>query len=319
MIKTFRSVVFIFILIFICLSSAHAFWIWTPGTNKWVNPKYAVKETPGEQLKFASSFFEGEDYKKALKEFRRLIKHYPRSREAAEAQFFIGEIHLNRVQYYKAFKNYQDVIDKYPFSERATAIIQKQYDIGVALLDGKGPLKGRSSEGFTDGEYDVVSVFQSVIKNAPYGELAAPSQYKIGLFLFEKKLYLEARDAFEKVLNDYPDSEWTKAAKYQIALADAKRSSKVQYDQRITKAAVEEFEDLLKEHPDVDLSDTAKIQIQKLRNKEAENNFVIAKFYEKQKNFVAAKIYYKIVVDEYRNSLWAKKALLKIREMSEKK
>jgi outer membrane protein assembly factor BamD len=319
MMKSIRLLIVISVLIFGGVPRVHAFWIWTPETNKWVNPKYAVKETPAEQLKFASAFFEGKDYKKALKEFQKLIKHYPRSREAAEAQYFIGEIYLEQDQYFKAFKNYQDVIDKYPFSERATAIIQKQYDIGMALLEGKGPLKGRSSDGFTDGEYDVVAVFQSVIKNAPYGELAAPSQYKIGLFLFEKKLYLEARDAFEKVVNDYPDSEWTKAAKYQIALADAKRSSNVQYDQKITKAAVEEFEELLKEHPDADLSDTAKKQIQTLRDKEAENNFVIAKFYEKQKNFVAAKIYYKIVVDEYKNSPWAKKALLKIREMSEKK
>ena len=51
-------------------------------------------------------------------------------------------------------------------------------------------------------EYDVIDVFRTVIKNAPYGKYAAPSQYQIGLYLSEKGLLQEARDEFEKVINE---------------------------------------------------------------------------------------------------------------------
>ena len=97
--------------------------------------------------------------------------------------------------------------------------------------------------------------------------------------------------------------------------SNAERSTGVEYDQKVTKAAIEEFEDILDNNPDADLSDNAKKRIQQLREKEAENNFLIAKFYEKQKNFKSAKIYYQIVVDQYNDSEFAKKALKRIQNI----
>ena len=34
-----------------------AFWMWTPETNKWINPKYAVKDTPQEQLQVGTDLY----------------------------------------------------------------------------------------------------------------------------------------------------------------------------------------------------------------------------------------------------------------------
>lgn len=294
-----------------------AFWIWTPETHKWTNPKYAVKETPQEQLKAGFDLYEAEDCKQAMVEFQKLIKHYPRSREAPDAQYHIGLCFEKQDKLYQAFKEYQTVIDKYPFSELAAEIVKKQYDLGVRFLEGKLN-RGKFVDAISGADYNVIDIFKAVIKNAPYGELAAPSQYKIGLYLQEKRLYQEARDEFEKVINDYPDSEWAKAAKYQIAVVDSRRSTDAQYDQKVTKASIEEFNDFVESYPDAELSKEAKEQIQELREKEAENNFVVAEFYEKQKNYTAAKVYYQVVVDNFNNSSWAPKALKKIREMSGK-
>ena len=59
-------------------SRGFAFWVWTPETNKWVNPKYSVKDTPSEQLQFALTFYQSKEYKEAIQELRKLIDHYPR-------------------------------------------------------------------------------------------------------------------------------------------------------------------------------------------------------------------------------------------------
>lgn len=294
---------------------AYAFWIWTPETNKWINPKYAVKETPKDQLTYALEFYNSADFKGALKEFRKLIKHYPRAREAAEAQYYIARCFEDQGQFLEAFKQYQIVIEKYPFAERSGEIIKRQYDIGNQILDGRAQ-RNKFIKTIVGGDYDVIEIFRKVIKNAPYGEYAAPAQYKIGLYLQEKRMYQEARDEFEKTLNDYPDSEWAKAAKYQIALSDAKRSSGAQYDQKITEAAIEELEDFVKEHPSAELSKSARGEIHQLREKEAENNFLIAEFYEKQKKYKAAKLYYSEIVEQYKNTSWATQALERLRELN---
>jgi len=314
-----RYLISLFLIIILLFSdNCFAFWVWTPETNKWSNPKYSVKDTPAEQLQEGLNFYENQQYKEAIKEFNKLIKYYPRARQAPDAQFYIGLCLEDQGKLFAAFKGYQQVIDKYPFSERSAEIVRKQYDLGLKFLDGYQRNKSKFKNVFLGNEYNVVDIFKTVIKNAPYGELAAPAQYKIGLYLLEKKLYQEARDEFEKVLNDYPDSEWVKAAKYQIALTDAKRSTKAQYDQKVTQAAVEEFKEFVKIYPEAELSEEAKEEIHHLRDKEAENNFVIAQFYEKQKNYKAANIYYKIVVDEYGRSRWSARALKKILEMNQK-
>ncbi len=314
--KCSRQIVSIVLFLFISTNS-FAFWVWTPETNKWSNPKYSVKGTPAEQLQEGLNFYKTQQYDEAIKEFKKLIKYYPKSRQAPEALYYIGLCLNNEGKLYKAFKNYQKVIDKYPFSERSAEIIQKQYAIGLKLLEESRAQK-TVKEKFLGGEYNVVEVFKAVIKNAPYGDLAASAQYKIGLYLLEKKLYQEARDEFEKVINDYPESQWIKEAKYQIAIADSQRSTKAQYDQKVTQSAVDEFKDFLEVYPDTDLSKNAEGHIQKLRDKEAKNNYVIAQFYEKQKNYKAAKIYYKLIVDDYKRSKWSAKALKKILEMNQK-
>ena len=305
--------VVLLLIIFAFPSSGYAFWVWTPETNKWVNPKFSVKETPSEQLTYAKEIFEAGDYEIARKEFSKLLKHYPKSRESAEAQYLIGRCYEAQKNYADANKAYQLVIDKYPFSELAAEVVERQYKMAEGLLEGGD--KKTWMQTVTGSDFQIVEIFRAVIKNAPYGKYAAPAQYKIGLYLKEKSLYQEARDEFEKTMNDYPGTEWAKAAKYQVAVVDSIRSSKAQYDQNVTSTAVEEFQKFLKEHPETELSDQAKDQIKLLRDKEAENGFLIGEFYEKQKRPKSAKIYYDTVINDYSDTIWAAKALERIRSM----
>jgi len=308
----------LFGLLFILPSSAHAFWVWTPETHKWINPKYSVKDTPMEQLEASKLLYDQKNYAAAIKEFNKLVKHYPRAREAAEAQYYIGLSQEALGNYYEGYKAYQVVVDRYPFSERAAEIVDRQFNIAVNLMEGKYN-QSKWVQVVIGGDYQVIDILRQVIKNAPYGKHAGESQYKIGLYLKEKKLYQEARDEFEKTINDYPNTDWAKAAKYQIALTDSIRATDIQRDQQSTSAAVSEFKEFIEQHPDTELSVKAKAQIKELREKEAQNNFIVAQFYEKQKNYKAAKVYYNAIADEYADTTWSPKALEKIQQLGKKR
>jgi outer membrane assembly lipoprotein YfiO len=313
-----RKCIFIIISIIVlsCATPSFAFWIWTPETNKWVNPKYAVKDTPKEQLAFADQYYQQKDYPKALLEYEKLIKHYPKAKEAPMAQLAIARCYQDLGKDYRAFQECQKVIEKYPFSDLAPQVVEYQYKIGEIML--QNPKKNQFISTLTGGDYDVVDVFRTVIKNAPYGKYAAVSQYKIGLYLAEKKMYQEARDEFDKVINDYPESEWVKAAKYQIAVVDAARSSSAPYDQKVTKAAAEGFREFLQDYPDAELSAKAKEEIASLNDKEAQNNFLVAKFYAKNKKYEAARIYYNTIITDFPDSPWAPLAFEQLRVLEKK-
>jgi len=310
-----RILVILCFCFFLSGTTAFAYWIWTPQTGRWLNPKYAVKANPKEQLEYAKSLLDNKNYDKARVEFEKLIKHFGKSKEAAEAQFFIGACLEKLNKPYDAFKAYDKVIKKYPFSERAEEVVEREYLIADKLFKTQ---RSKILEAVAGRDYNVVEILRAVVNNAPYGKYAPVSQYKIGLFYKSVGMFPEAREEFEKVVNDYPQSEWVKAAKYQIALSDSQSSLKAGYDQSNTKAAVKEFKEFLNVYPDAELSADAQKQLQDLGSKEAENEFNVAKFYEKQKKFEAAKIYYKHVISDYPDSSWANKAVAKLEGLNKK-
>ena len=100
-------------------------------------------------------------------------------------------------------------------------------------------------------------------------------------------------------------------------MADTSRASDAQHEQKVSGIAMEEFNEFVKTHPDSQLTPEAEAQMARLKNKEAENNFVIAKFYQKQKKLKAARIYYKEVVDKYGDTTWGAKALAQLKIIGE--
>ncbi len=305
-----RRIVLSFIIIFtLSTSPVYSFWIWTPKTGKWVNPKNIAKDNPKAQFDYALSFFNEKKLEDALREFKKLIKEYPKSFEASESQYYLGLIEEERGNLYEAYQAYQKLIDKYPFSERIREVVEREYNIAEKFMSGYK----RKALGMTlPVENPAIEIFAKVVDNSTYGPLAPKAQYKLGLVLKGVQRYYEAEDAFNKIISNYPDSEWVEPAKFQIAACRAAVSRSPDYDQGAAGEAKQKFEEFVREHPDAVLSQEAEINIAKLNEKEAASSYNTARFYEKQKAYKAAKIYYSYVVDHYPNSIWAAKSIEKL-------
>ena len=310
------SAIFIVLFCFAIITPAYPYWIWTPKTGKWVNPKTAIKPTPKEQFNFAKSLYEEKKYSEAKREFKKVLKTYPKAQEAAESQYYLGLIEEAEANLYEAYLAFQKVIDKYPFSERIQEIIEHEYKIAEAFMSGE---KRKAMGLALPVDNPAIEIFSKVVENSSFGPLAAAAQYKLGLVLKGLMRYYEAEEALNKVISNYPDSEWAKAAKFQIAACRQAVSRGPDYDQGATKEAKERYEEFIKEHPDMALSRDAEKNIQQLNEKEAESKYSTAVFYEKQKAYAAAKIYYNEVIDNYANSTWAGKAMERLQIMEKKK
>lgn len=316
-IHRFNSQIILLFTLYFLLSTSyvHAYWIWTPKTGRWINPKWEIKPTPKQQLDYALEFYNQKNYNEASREFRKLIKKYPKSYEAAEAQFYIGLCLENQKKLYEAYQAYQRVIDIYPFSEKINDVIKKEFDIAEAFISGKE----RKALGVLPLENPAIEILEKVIENSPYGPLAPLAQYKLGLVLKSLARFTEAEEAFTKVISNYPQSEWSEPAKYQIAVCLASISPKPDYAQELTEEAREKFEEFVKSHSEAELSSDAERKILELKEKEAESNFKIASFYEKQKDYKASKVYYRYVIENYPESIWATKSLERLKILERKK
>ena len=310
-----RIILSLLIISFLSIQPAQAYWIWTPKSGKWVNPKNLPKDNPKDQFAYAKSFFDNNKYELAKQEFRKLLKAFPKSAEAAESQYYLGLTEAKQGKLYEAYQAYQLVIDKYPFSERIQEIIELEYKIAEKFMSGEK----RKTLGVTlPVENPAIEIFGKVVENSTYGPLAPQAQYKLGLVLKGLLRYYEAEEEFNKVVSRYPDSEWASAAKFQIASCRSSLSKGSAYDQGAAQEAKERFEEFVKEHPDAVLSLDAEKNISNIREKEAEANYNIAVFYEKQKAFDSAKIYYNDIINNYPNSTWASQAAVKLQVMEGK-
>ncbi len=311
-----RIILGLLIISFLSIQPAYSYWLWTPKSGKWVNPKNLPKDNPQEQFVYAKSFFDINKYEEAKREFRKLLKAYPKSAEAAESQYYLGLTEEAQGKLYEAYQAYQLVIDKYPFSERIQEVIEREYKIAEKFMSGEK----RKALGVTlPVENPAIEIFGKVVENSTYGPLAPQAQYKLGLVLKALLRYYEAEEEFNKVVSRYPDSEWVSAAKFQIATCRSSLSKGPDYDQGAAQEAKERFEEFVKEHPDAVLSLDAENNINSIREKEAAASFNIAKFYEKQKAFDSAKIYYNDIINNYADSPWASQAAARLQTMERKK
>ena len=92
----------------------------TPG----VSAKKPLSED--EVYRSAKHAFDQGDSEAARKGFQDFIKRYPDSKNADNAQFWIGEIYYREKWYEKAILEYQNVIEKYPQGNKVPAALLKQ-------------------------------------------------------------------------------------------------------------------------------------------------------------------------------------------------
>lgn len=311
-----RKITILLVLLCFC-SNTYAFWVWSPKTKKWKNPKDAPLATPSLQFKEAFKLFEEENYKEAQKSFKTLLSHYPDSKEAAEAQYYLGRCLEIMDRPYQAFLEYQKVIESYPNSQRVDEIVKREYEIGESFLN-REPKKWLGVSWYDFVEHPSMEIFKKIVDKVPYSEYAPRAQYKLGLLYSQLGRYDDAREIFQKVIDSYPDSEWAMPAKYQLAIAASKAFPGAAYDGSSLRDASRQLDDFIKKHPDAQISATAKSQLIELKDKEAKKEFEVGLFYEKQRQYKAAQSYYQIVVQKYPDSGYAQQAKEKIKQLEEK-
>jgi len=286
--------------IFLPSYTSYAFWVWTPKTKKLINPKYAAKDTPEEQFRWAMKFFEEKDFKRAAEEFVRLTTYFKDSDLAADAQYYAGRSYEADGKYYFAFQAYQKTIEVYPFSKRIDEVIEREYIIGN-LVYKKHTAKLMGKELMTELDR-ACEIFQKVKENAPFGEYADKAQFMIGECYKKAEQYNEAKKAFQKLVDEYPKSELVDKARYEVAQTTYLASLRPDYDQELTDEAIKEFKRIANESGTSEITKEAKEAITMLEDKKAESLFNTAKFYEKQKHYKSAIIYYREMLNKYPRS-----------------
>jgi outer membrane assembly lipoprotein YfiO len=289
-------------------------WTYEPvgSEGKW------TRNRARDQLQVAKDAMERHQYKLATKAARRVVKVWPLSDYAAEAQFLVGQAYEERKKDEKAFKEYQRALIKYPKITNYTEVLERQYAISDRYLAGQwfklwGYIPaGRSME-------KTAKMFEQVANNGPYQETGPKAQLNVGTAQEKRKEYPLAVKAYEKAADRYRDRPAVSSeAMYRAGMAYRKQAQTADYDQSTAGNAIATLKDFQGLYPDDKRVTEADKVIATLRTEQARGAFETAKFYERRRRWQGAVVYYNEVVARDPNSPHAAEARERIAALKPK-
>ena len=281
-----------------------------PGTTgKW------QKTRAKDQLDIAKEALEKNDYDLALKSSRRVVKVWPLSDYAPEAQYILGRSYEGKRQDEKAFKAYQTLLEKYPKATNYEEVLKRQHEIAGRFLNGQW-FKLWGYIPFFASMEKTAEMYEKIIKNGPYSPLAPEAQINVGVAREKQGEFPAAVKAYERAADRYNDQDKVAAdALFKAAQAYHKQAKTAEYDQNAAAQAIATYTDFMTLHPKDPRLDQAKEAIASLKTEQARGSFRVAQFYEKGKRWDGALVYYNEVLVKDPDSQLATEARQRIEEL----
>lgn len=292
--------------------------IWTPGGG-WRVEGGALAGLGGEDgrnaldlMNKARTAEEAGHQRTALSNYTKVTKKYPNSVFASEALYRVGSIRQKRLQYYKAFTAYQQMLSRYPNSEKFIQVIGEQYRIANQLFQGKRPRIWGIIPGFRNRE-KALEYFETIVHTAPYSDYAPLSLMNASRGYKQIGESEAAIDALDRMINTYPRNVLTPDAYLKIAQTHSSLVDGPAYDQASTKQAITYYEDYMILFPGDAGMVSAEKGLANMKKILAESKMTIADYYFKyRRNYKAAKVFYNEAITTYPDSEVATQARSKL-------
>lgn len=265
-----------------------------------------------DQLEVAQKAFDAKNYSLAKKAASRVVTAWPLSDYAPQAQFLLARCYEELGHDEKAFKEYQKLLEKYPKISTYQEVLKRQFEICNRFLNGERFKLWGYIPTFPSMD-KTVNMYEKVIKNGPYSDVAPQAQMNIGAarekqtrFFNDKEPYMEAARAYEEASDRYHNHpQYAADALYKAGLAYQKQAATAEYDQSTAGQAIATFEEFMTLYPNDNRVASGEKIIASLRLEQARGNFETAKFYEFNHRWKSALIYYNEVVTKAPGSTYA--------------
>jgi outer membrane protein assembly factor BamD (BamD/ComL family) len=261
-----------------------------------------------DQLDVAQAAFDKKDYKLAMKAALRVVTIWPLSDYAPQGQYLLGRCYEERRQDEKAFKAYDQLLEKYPKMQNATEIQSRQLAIADRFRNGeRTKLFGYIP--FFPSREKAVEMYGEIVKFGPYGPYGPAAQMDIGATREWQKEYGLAVQAYEVAADRYSAQPAIASdALYKAALAWSKQARKADYDQSAAGEAIKAANDFMALYPQDPRNAELQQIITTLKMEQARGDFSTAEYYEANKHWASAQIYYNQVRANVRDTPLAEAA-----------
>jgi outer membrane protein assembly factor BamD len=254
--------------------------------------------------------------KRAIKAYKSLVRRHPKDALAPSALYRSAQLQEQLHNYTPAAEAFLQLVERYPTSPNFEPAIEAQFRIGEIYLNGKKlKVLGIPIASALDR---AVTIFANVVRTAPYGEYTARAQFDIGLAREKQGANDAALQAYQAVVDKFPNEPIAVDAQYQIGYIWFTASQTGTKDAAAAANAKTAFQDFLFHYPKSEKAAQARANLEILEHKQTANSYKVAKFYDKQKYYRAAVIYYNEVIRQQPGSEESNEAKKRIDQLRAK-
>jgi outer membrane protein assembly factor BamD len=292
--------------------------IFEPGKKaKYVAPgEEEMSGDAAELYRVGQEAEKGGDLKRAIRAYKSLVRRHPKDALAPTALYRAAQLQEQTRKYTPAADSYLQLVENYPSNAHFDEAIEGQFRVGEIYLNGKKlKVLGIPLASALDR---AVAIFANVVRTAPYGKYTARAQFDIGLAREKQGANDAAVQAYQAVVDKFPNEPIAVDAQYQIGYIWFTAAQLGTNDASAAGNAKTAFQDFLFHYPKSEKAAQARKNLDILEHKQTTNSYKVAKFYDKQKYYRAAVIYYNEVIRQQPGSAESNEAKKRIDQLRAK-
>ncbi|PWU06678.1 MAG: hypothetical protein C5B47_07260 [Verrucomicrobia bacterium] len=230
----------------------------------------------------------------AIKGYRYIVKHFVFAQEAPQAQFLLAKLFKKRGSLQKSFDTFQALIARYPEAKQFDESIAEQINIANYYLEKRNQV----FLNILMSNFEIAQhMYEKILASAPFGRYAPIVQFNLGLTYERQGRVQDAVQAYQTLIDKYPNSSIVSNAQYQIAYVYMRVGlRKNSQDLSALSQAQDYFQDYTVQYGNSEHAAQVQKNLRTISERESVNIYNIARFYDQNHNYQAAYTYYNEVV-----------------------
>ncbi|PYK40212.1 MAG: hypothetical protein DME60_08540, partial [Verrucomicrobia bacterium] len=263
-----RTLLILVAAVFVFSESVAAAIVFKPGKKPdFVMPgEEEISGNAAELFQIAQSAERDGNIKRAIKAYKSLVKRHPKDALAPGALYRAAQLNEQEGEYLRAAESYVQLVERYPTSPHFDEAIEAQFRIGEMYLAGKK--KRVLGIPFGSSMDNAVTIFAAIVRSAPYGKYTARAQFNIGLAREKQGASEAATQAYQAVVDKFPNEPIAADAQYQIGYIWFKAARTGTKDAAAITNARTAFQDFLFRYPTSEKAGQARANLELIEHKQ---------------------------------------------------
>ena len=283
-------------------------WIYSTATDRWAQREGADVDavTADQSFKRALDAYQQNRYDDAERILTGWLKYYHDRRDCQSAYFLLGETYRAKSDYDKAFTAFEDLLNKYSGTDLFDAALGRETEMAQDYLAGK---KHKVMGLFwATAEDEACTMLEKIFQRDPRGVRGKKALLTLADYHFRTGHFGEAEDEYQRLASHYPRDPEVAQYKLLAAQSALARFHSTRNDSRPLSEAEQRFRQLRDDNPNLARKEQVDQVLQGIAERKAEKDYQTAEFFKKTHKDKGAVFYYRAIIKDYPQTVWAQRA-----------